>query len=63
MKVSSRMPMAIAMPNWNSSRTGMTVSTANVAARMRPADETTPPVRVSATFMASFGGCRSSSWR
>lgn len=46
----------MAKPDWNSSRTGWVISTANVAARMRPADETAPPVRVSAAPMALSGG-------
>lgn len=55
-KVSSRMPQAMAKPNWNSSRIGWVIRTAKVAARMRPAEEMTPPVRVSAAVIAFAGG-------
>jgi hypothetical protein len=53
--VSSRIPIAIAMPNWYSSRIGCVISTANVPARISPAEDTTPPVRVIAARSASTG--------
>lgn len=54
MNVSSKMPMV--NPNKNSSCIGCVMSTANVAARIMPADEMTPPVSAMPRPTASFHG-------
>src|SRR5690625_5707446 len=42
-KVSKRIPIAMMKPNKNSSCKGWVINTENVAARINPADEMTPP--------------------
>lgn len=55
--------MAMPRPNWKSSRIGWVMSTANVPARMTPADEIMPPVRTTATRNACVGSWWASSCR
>src|SRR5699024_7637633 len=50
--VSSRIPIAIKNPNRNNSSIGCVIRTENVAAKMTPADEITPPVRRTPWFTA-----------
>ncbi|MNE52943.1 hypothetical protein D3C80_1476420 [compost metagenome] len=52
-KVSMRIPIVIMIPNRNSSCSGCEISTPNVAARIMPADDMTPPVRATPRLIAS----------
>ena len=52
--VSIKIPIATIKPNTNKSAIGIVVNAANVAAKITPADEMTPPVLRMAISSASF---------
>src|SRR5699024_11196702 len=55
-KVVNKIPKAIVKPNRNNSCKGCVIKTPKVAAKIKPPDTITPPVKETASATASFHG-------